>query len=218
MFWGVIALAMGLGARAQAVEWGVRAEPSAAFPVAAPQNRLFIPGGSLALKGGVAPLRFLDVFASLQLVGMPAGSGNPNSDPGLAWSLGVGVRVRQPRAATAPFHPWLDGELAYVRTGDLDRFGFSLAAGLAVAAGDSRRFWVGPFLRYFQIVSPDRDGFDSRDALMLLVGISVEYLPPARHSAAPSATSTAAAPAPPPASAPPPAKQPAPTNPAQGDD
>jgi hypothetical protein len=219
--WGVIAVTVAMGARAEAIEWGARLEPSAAFPVAAPQTRLFGFGGSLALKGGIAPARFVDVFLSLQLVGLSATSGNPNQDPGLAWALGVGARLRRPHSHPSYLHPWLDGDLSYVRTGSLDRFGFSLAAGLAIAAGEGRRFWVGPFLRYFQVVSPDRDGYDSRDALMLLAGVSVEYSPPPRVRTPvpepPAATQT-----PPPREEPPPKKDALPPpdviTPPEGDD
>jgi outer membrane protein OmpA-like peptidoglycan-associated protein len=70
--------------------------------------------------------------------------------------------------------PWLDAEFDYVRTGPLNRPGFDVAAGLAVPVGESRSFWLGPFVRYMDIIQPARVGFDNSNAQLLTVGISLE--------------------------------------------
>ena len=43
-----------------------------------------------------------------------------------------------------------------VRTENLNRFGYDIGAGLAFPVGKARTFWIGPFVRYFQIVQPAR--------------------------------------------------------------
>jgi hypothetical protein len=61
-----------------------------------------------------------------------------------------------------------------VRTGGLDRFGLTLGAGVSFPLAPTRNAWLGPFVRYMQIVQPDRMGFDDTDAKMLFVGLSFE--------------------------------------------
>jgi len=43
-----------------------------------------------------------------------------------------------------------------------------------VPLDDRRRFWLGPYARYFQIVQGERAGFDNRDARLLELGVSLE--------------------------------------------
>jgi len=93
--------------------------------------------------------------------------------------------------------------------GGLDRFGFAGAVGLSFPVGEARSFWLGPFVRYFQIVGRNSASFDSRDARTIVLGISLEtgtrlerssYVEPTRSwwpskprlpTRAPTATATA---------------------------
>lgn len=98
------------------------------------------------------------------------------STSGTAWAFGGGVRMMRAHDATG-FHgvsPWVDGDLLYVRTGELDRPGFATAVGVAMPLDDRRRFWIGPYARYSQILQGERAGFDNRDAKILQLGISLE--------------------------------------------
>ena len=99
---------------------------------------------------------------------------------GTAWAFGGGARLMRPHDApggAAGFYaisPWVDADLLYVRTGGLDRPGFATAAGLSIPIDDRRRFWVGPYARYFQIHQGERVGYDNRDAKILQLGVSLE--------------------------------------------
>jgi outer membrane protein OmpA-like peptidoglycan-associated protein len=98
------------------------------------------------------------------------------STPGTSWAFGGGARLMRAHDAIG-FHgasPWVDADLLYVRTGGLDRPGFATAVGLAVPLDDQRRFWLGPYARYSQIIQGERAGFDNRDAKILQLGISLE--------------------------------------------
>jgi outer membrane protein OmpA-like peptidoglycan-associated protein len=46
--------------------------------------------------------------------------------------------------------------------------------GAAMPLDNDRRFWLGPYVRYFQIAQGERTGFDNRDAKILAVGIGLE--------------------------------------------
>jgi outer membrane protein OmpA-like peptidoglycan-associated protein len=86
------------------------------------------------------------------------------------------MRLRRPhqRESFGGGKPWIDADALYVRTGGLDRFGFAGAVGLAFPVGEARSFWLGPFVRYFQIVQGERAGFDNRDSKTIVLGISLQ--------------------------------------------
>ncbi len=97
----------------------------------------------------------------------------------LAWTLGGSLRLKRPHDSpdADTFYaasPWVDVDALYVRTGELNRPGFAAAAGVSVPVGQSRTFWVGPFVRYFQIVQPNTAGFDDHDAKLVSIGLSLE--------------------------------------------
>jgi outer membrane protein OmpA-like peptidoglycan-associated protein len=174
----IVAITLAAPSSAGAIEWLVRIEPGVAFPVGAPQSRLLGVGGHLSLKAGIAPLRFLDLSLSGQFVGLPAMTSNPDQRLGQAWSLGVNARLRWPRKSTGFLSPWIDFEPSFTRSGDNNRFAFSIGAGISIPGGDTRRFWFGPFVRYFQIATFERAGFDFTDAKTILAGFAFEVGPP----------------------------------------
>ncbi len=175
---GCVALfSFALPQAAHAFDWSLKLEPGFAAPVTDPQSRLFDLGGAVTANGlfGLGP--YVDIGPTVGFVGLPASSANRNSDTGLAWQLGGGFRLKRPHDAghgLGAVSPWLDGDLLYVRTGSLNRLGFSVGAGFAFPVGQERRYWVGPFVRYLQILQGDRVAFDDRDAKLVIVGISFE--------------------------------------------
>ena len=191
-------------APAVATDFAVKFEPGVAIPLTAPQTDHFAVGGAAALKGLVSLGAYVDAAAGVAFLGLPSVvSGAQN---GAAWAGSVGLRVKPRRLSleerNAPDHPvehfgglqpWLDADLQYVVTGPLQRFGFAAAAGIAMPLGAERAFWLGPFVRYAQIVQGDRPGFNNGDAMTLILGISLEAsttLVPPTHAAAPAVCPT----------------------------
>jgi outer membrane protein OmpA-like peptidoglycan-associated protein len=169
-------LSLPLAARA-APDLGVKVEPSAAAALTAPQTDRFSLGGGASVKAMLGLARFLDLTVGVGVIGLPAESGAASMDTGTSWSAGPGLRLKRPQDARTFLgsSPWLDGDALLVRTGDLNRFGFAGGAGLSFPLGEARRYWIGPFVRYLQIVqAPARDGYDNRDLKTLLVGVSFE--------------------------------------------
>ena len=173
----VALLLAGLSGSATAlpISYGLKLEPGLAVPSSGPQSDLFRPGGAAWLKGLVGLGRYLDVGPTLLFVGLPSAPSYPHD--GLAFGVGGGLQIKRPMDAitVGGISPWLDLDLVYVRTGALDRFGFDVAGGVAWPLDDARHFWAGPFLRYFQIVQPERIGFDDRDAKIVVLGASFFY-------------------------------------------
>jgi outer membrane protein OmpA-like peptidoglycan-associated protein len=173
----LFATVLAFGVPARAADFSLKLEPGMALAVTDPQSQRFSAGGGVALKGAWSALRFIDLQATFLFIGLPAVQANDST--GLAYGLGGGVRVQRPHAA-GQFFPWVDGDALYVRTGALNRFGFTVALGVSFPIGAERRVWIGPFLRYFQIVDPSHDGFDVSDAKIATVGLSGEYGPSRR--------------------------------------
>ena len=162
---------------AQPGEFTLKVEPGIAFPLTKPQSQSFKIGGGQTIKVLWGLNRYLDLGPSATVVVLPAET-SP-SDPGTAWAFGGGLRVKRPHDlpdddAAYAISPWLDADLLYVRTGPLNRPGFAAAAGVSAPIGESRYFWIGPFVRYLHILQGDRAGFNNADAKILSLGISLE--------------------------------------------
>ena len=186
-----------LPATASALEIGVRVEPGLAVPLTAPQSTRFGPGGEVSLKGYLGLGRYFDVQAGVTFVGLGAADGTMPPTIGTAWSNSLGFRLRRPHDAGPALggfsaaSPWIDADASYVNTGGLDRLGLTLGAGVSFPLTTRRNAWLGPFVRYLQIVQPRRAGFDDADARLLFVGLNFELgtspLPPPVVATAPPA-------------------------------
>jgi outer membrane protein OmpA-like peptidoglycan-associated protein len=173
----------------RAGDFSLKVEPGVAIPLTRPQSRLFDVGFSQSLKALWVLTPYLDLGPSVSVTSLP--SDDAVSEAGTAWTFGGGVRLKRPHHAPdhdsfAAISPWLDVDLLYVRTGDLDRPGFDAAVGVAVPVGKSRIFWVGPFARYLHILQGTRTGFDNHDAKILSLGISLEVGSGIRRQAKPA--------------------------------
>lgn len=159
---------------APGLKLSVSVEPGLAVALTAPQSQRTDTGLGQTVKLLFGVTRYLAVGPTAAYTTLPAATSMPTS--GAAWAFGGGARVMRPHDAVGFYgaSPWVDADLLYVRTGGLDRLGFASAVGVAVPLDDRRRFWIGPYARYFQILQGERAGFDNRDAKVLQVGISLE--------------------------------------------
>jgi hypothetical protein len=122
-------------------------------------------------------------------------------DSGTALSLGGFVRLKRPHDAKNTgtgfdaISPWVDADAGYVVTGQLDRFGWSVATGASVPTGKDREFWVGPFVRYVGVHQDDsKVGVNTNSSKTLVFGLSFELEPhvvktvkPCAHESSPPA-------------------------------
>jgi len=186
-----LAAVLAIPLAAQAGDFGLKLEPGVAVPMTEPQSEIYRVGGGQTVKALFGLNRYLDIGPSLSFTGLPAASSMTES--GSAWTFGGGLRLKRPHDAaleTGGFHaisPWIDVDAFYARTGELNRPGLSAGVGLAVPIGKTRSVWFGPFVRYLQILQPERSGFDNRDARILSVGLSLEVGSGIRRESAPVA-------------------------------
>ena len=163
---------------AQLGDFALKVEPGVAIPLSHPQSQIFKVGVGQTIKALWMLNGYTDVGPSVSFTALPTETGL--GDFGTAWTFGGGLRLRRPHDVPAQnalyaSSPWLDADAFYVRTGGLNRAGFALGAGLSVPIGEMRIFWVGPFVRYLQIMQqPTRTGFDNHDAKILSLGVSLE--------------------------------------------
>jgi outer membrane protein OmpA-like peptidoglycan-associated protein len=156
--------------------FSLKVEPGLAFPLTSPQSDLFKVGAGETVKGLWALTPYLDVGPSASYIGLPAEASENKG--GSAWTLGGSAQLKRPHNAGdttfSAISPWVDVDLLYVRTDQLNRAGFAAGVGLAVPIGAARAFWLGPFLRFFEIFNGARAGFNDNDARILSVGLSLE--------------------------------------------
>jgi outer membrane protein OmpA-like peptidoglycan-associated protein len=155
-------------------------EPGLAIPLTSPQSDLFKLGGGQTVKGLWSLTRYLDVGPSVTFIALP--NKPALGEFGTVWGLGAGARLKRPHTPPGDdtlraISPWVDADLLYIRTGSLNRAGYSVGAGASFPLGATRTFWLGPFVRYLQVLQADKAGFDGRDAKILSVGLSLEIGP-----------------------------------------
>lgn len=159
---------------ADAGDFTLKLEPGLTVPLTKPQSEIYDVGGGLSVKGLFGLNPYLDIGPSVSFHLLPAEE--ELAESGGVWGLGGGLRLKRPRSAeSSRFSPWADADLLYVRSGELNRPGFDMAGGLAWAVGESRAYWVGPFVRYLHVIQPKRDGYENSDAKLLSLGLSVEF-------------------------------------------
>ena len=158
---------------ARSGDFVLKVEPGVALPLTHPQSQLFKTGGGETIKALWAVNEYLDLGPSATFLALPTETSGGQS--GNAWTFGGSARFRLPRSDQfSVISPWADADVLYVRTGSLNRPGFAVAAGVSFPIGAARIFWLGPFVRYFQIMQFERSGFDNNDAKILSLGVSLE--------------------------------------------
>ncbi len=173
--WLIVLLALACPTSAFALDFSLKLEPSVAIPLSSPQSDIYKVGGGGSFKALFGLSRYLDVATVVGGIGL---QGQGASDYGAAWFGGGGLRLKRPHDAESGYgiSPWIEADALYVRTGPLNRLGFDVGAGLSIPLGQTRPFWIGPFVRYFQTVQGDRVDFDNRDAKILMFGLTFEVV------------------------------------------
>jgi outer membrane protein OmpA-like peptidoglycan-associated protein len=163
---------------AAAAEFTLHVEPAVAFWVDEPQMSRYTPGFYFAIRPGIALGRVVALQWSYAMLAVGAGKGY--DEYGSGHFLLAGIRLR-PFATLRPREEQLGGlfvdfNLGYVRTENLNRFGFDAGIGYGFQATDW--FSIGPAVRYGQIVQPaDIPNRDSNDAQFVTVGVDLAFGP-----------------------------------------
>jgi hypothetical protein len=164
-----------VASRAQGFPLTLSLEPGVALRGAQPGAGLVSLGaGSLKALLGVSP--YLEVSVGVGFVGLSNLSLTTSSMSGMASTLGLGLRLMRPRDRRSFWgtSPWIDAEALRVQADGGDRRAFALGAGVAFPIGRARRAWLGPFVRYLQILEPNGAAPDRRASDGLFAGVALE--------------------------------------------
>ena len=156
----------------------LRVEPGVAIPLTSPQTDRFHPGFYGSLKPTLELTPWFE--ANVTVSALVLGSKRSDTDYGQALGAGVGARLKLPtgdRTGWSAVQPWIDGDAQYIRSGALDRAQFSIGVGATVPVNESRSVRVGPLVRYLDVVESlnDKPNFDTHDAHILVLGLSLEF-------------------------------------------
>jgi hypothetical protein len=163
-----------------------RGEATLAVPLSAPQTDRFYPGFQGLVNGGLS-FDWVDLKLTALVLALPDKDTPTSHDSSVVGGFGGGVRLKVPDGRYR-FTPWLDTDLLYARSSSLNRLGYSVALGAHATPGRQDWLQLGPVIRFTQIVDSDQSHFDSRDAFLLSMGLSVEL----GHVSTPWAASQAA--------------------------
>jgi outer membrane protein OmpA-like peptidoglycan-associated protein len=157
---------------APGLQLSVKLEPGLAAALTDPQedDTELGQGHNLQLLFGVN--RWLAVGPSFTFTHLPADEGMTTS--GRAYTFGVGGRLMRPHdVAGMALSPWVDASALFVHAANQDRPGFAVGTGIALPLDSMRRYWVGPFARYSQILQSGTN-FENRDPKILTFGFGLE--------------------------------------------
>jgi hypothetical protein len=156
-----------------AQEFRLHLEPAVAIPLDQPQTDRFDTGFMVAVRPSLSFGRVFAVQWSYAFLFLPVAKGF--NDNGSGHFVTAGLRLRPFGTLFSDAHPlgglFVDGNVGWVHTGDIDRPAFD--AGLGYTFQVTRNFALGPAVRYTQIIQRDnRADEDPDDAQILSVGIN----------------------------------------------
>jgi hypothetical protein len=149
-------------------------EPGVALQGAQTQT-LRLPSAA-SLKALLGLGRYLDVSIGAGFAGLPNLSDSTSPMSGMAATFGIGLRVKRPHDERSfrGASPWVDAEALSVQGGAGDCRALAVGAGLAFPIGRERSVWLGPFLRYLQVVEPNGADLGRRAQGGLFAGLTFE--------------------------------------------
>jgi OmpA-OmpF porin, OOP family len=159
---------------AVAEPWQLHLEGGGAAPLGDPQAHEYGLGASAQLAFEVPLTRATGPQLQVDALWLP--HTNPPTDltiadheDGTALAVLLGMRFRP---FTEVAGPWAAANAGYVRTGELNRFGFEIDVGYDWRFGERTRWDGGPYVGYLQIIQPN-DTLRPQDARLLTFGIHI---------------------------------------------
>jgi len=155
----------------------LKIEPGLSIPLTPPQSQLFKLGISEDIKVLWLLTPYLDLGPSISFTTLPTKI--DLKDSGTAWSLGGSLRLKTPKSYDVFYslYPWVAADLLYVRTDSLNRTGLAASIGISIPTNEEKSILIGPFVKYMQIIQLEKKGYDTRDARILSIGVSLEIGP-----------------------------------------
>ena len=180
LFAGITSLAC-FTSSAHAEDLTIRTEYGVGGAFTDPQQGIYSGGGQAGIK---ALFRLHPNFAVGPAVSaLYLNRSVDNGNAGTAWMFGGNLRLQG--AHTEDVVPFIDIEPQYVRTGNLNRPGFSVGTGVDLALEDTHTFWLGLFLRYnhmFQTAGTEGTAsLNTNDVNTIFGGLALSFDAPVKQ-------------------------------------
>jgi hypothetical protein len=199
---GLVCLVLGPSdTRAESGWLNLHLEGGPGFFLGEPQSQRFGVGGGVAFRVDYSPVAFLGIQAGVLYTYFPVDGGydfaaegieRPEAGSVLMASGGLRFRILNDQNGYAlgwrrgrewrhegNLHGnlWIDIDVAYVRTGGLDRLGIDGGIGYEMSLVDGLQ--IGPYIRYIHVFQPD-DELEEADAMILMAGLTLSTCIPSR--------------------------------------
>lgn len=180
----LVALAAAVATSAHAEDFSLHLEPGLEVPFTSPQRTIygFGPTFNTELMFKLHPN--VAVGPAVQATYLSRTPDN-GQNAGVLWLLGAAVRVQGDREARSRWgtdvSPWIEGNLSYARTGELNRPAVGLRLGMDVFTDEAHVASWGPWIGYthvFQTSTTDDPRFSllaSDDYNSFMAGLSVSF-------------------------------------------
>lgn len=183
--------ALSLTHPAHAEDFSVHLEPGLEMPFTSPQCDIYDLGPTLNAELLFKAHPNLALGPAVQATYLPR-SIDDGRNAGVLWLLGGAVRLQGDRTTSIPqrfdVSPWIEGNVSYARTGELNRFGMGLRLGMDVFTDDAHVASWGPWIGYthvFQTSTTDDARFallDPNDYNSYQTGVSFSFDFPVRRT------------------------------------
>lgn len=173
-----IAALLACSSVAQAGDLGLKLQPGLAVPLSEPGARGLRLSNAASLQALLGLGRYADLDLGVGFTGLPISSSQPSPLSGMALTYGAGLRLKRPhdQRSFQGASPWVEAEALYVHAGRLSGPGFAASAGVALPLGLARKLWLGPFVRYLEMVRSDGADGESRASRTLSAGLTFEIV------------------------------------------
>jgi outer membrane protein OmpA-like peptidoglycan-associated protein len=166
---------------AHAEDFSLHMLPGVEVPLTAPQESpLYNPGVSLNTELLFAIDHNWALGPMVEGAYLPRAT-NTNQNAGVLWQVGVTARLQGDRTSDSNVSPWIEGNVSYSRTGELNRPSMGLRVGLDMFTDEAHVASNGPFVGYnhtFEASTNDSSTvatLDSRDYNSFQVGWSFNF-------------------------------------------
>jgi outer membrane protein OmpA-like peptidoglycan-associated protein len=176
-----------LSSTASAEDFSLHLLPGVEVPITPPQEgQVYNPGVSLNTELLFALHPNFAIGPMVEGAYLPRAT-NTNENAGVLWQLGATARVQGNRTSHGDMSPWLEGNLSYARTGELNRPALGVRMGIDMFTDAPHVASTGPFIGYVHVFqtsqtdSPTVSLLDHRDYNSFQVGWSFNFDFPVRQ-------------------------------------
>jgi outer membrane protein OmpA-like peptidoglycan-associated protein len=179
LFAGAMSLTC-FASNASAEDFSLKMLPALETPITRPQDIVYNPGVSLNTELLFKLHPNFALGPTVEGAYLPREQ-NTNQNAGVLWQLGLTARLQGDRTSDTGVSPWIEGNISYARTGELNRPALGLRVGLDIFTDEAHVASSGPFLGYNHVIQTSQTDsqtvslLDHRDYNSFQIGWSFNF-------------------------------------------